>query len=210
VHVACNAMTKFIYQIVIILFFSFHATGQVKILNPIKIPLAGQLDSIRLAVSTFCTGDTIINSKANFDLRIYRFMAFGDKKLIRITTLDRYNLKIDLYSLTTYKDSLLYHKSFTSWGTDLKTKGLLQKYDILNLINLDYTFIIANSLPRANDGNQYYVEAKVGQKFTFKEFDNPEIYSQHFADKVYQAKVFTNFIKELETILEIKISEPEL
>lgn len=184
--------------------------GQVKIIQPTNIPIAGQFDSLRLIASKFCIGDTIINSKANFDLRIYRFMAFGDYKVIRISTLNRHSLAIDIYSLTQHKDSLIYHKSFSSLEVDLKAKELVNKYDIFNISNLDYDFIVANSFPNANDGNIYEVEAKIGKDFTYKEFDNPEIYSLHFGDKAKQAKVFTNFIKELEKLLDIKISEPEI
>ena len=184
--------------------------GQVKIIQPTNIPIARQLDSLRLVASKFCFGDTIISSKANFDLRIYRFMAFGDYKVIRISTLNRLSLAIDIYSLTQHKDSLIYHKLFSSTGFDLKTKELLNKYDIFNLPNLDYDFTVANSLPRANDGNIYEVEAKFGKDFIYKEFDNPEIYSLHYSDKAKQAKVFTDFIKELEKLLDINISEPEI
>ena len=143
-------------------------------------------------------------------MRIYRFMAFGDYKVIRISTLNRHSLAVDIYSLNQRKDSLIYHKKFTSIGIDLKAKELVNKYDILNTPNLDYDFIVANSLPRANDGNIYEVEAKIGKDFTYKEFDNPEIYSLHFGDKAKQAKVFADFIKELEKLLDIKISEPEI
>jgi hypothetical protein len=160
--------------------------------------------------SNFCIGDIIVDSKANFDLRIYRFMAFGDYKVIRISTLNRYSLQIDIYSLNRWKDSLIYHKSFTSWGTDLRAKALVNKYDILNLPNLDYDFIVANSLPRANDGNMYEIEAKVGKDFTFKTFDNPEIYALHFGNRAKQANVFSAFIQELEKLVGIKISEPEI
>jgi hypothetical protein len=184
--------------------------GQVKIIQPTNIPIAGQFDSLRLVASKFSIGDTIINSKVNFDLRIYRFMAFGDYKVIRISTLSRHRLAINIYSLTQRKDSLIYHKSFSSIGIDLKVKELVKKYDILNIPNLNYDFIVANSLPRANDGNIYSVEAKVGNDFTYKEYDNPEIYSLHFSDKAKQAKVFTDFIKDLERLLDIKISEPEI
>ena len=137
-------------------------------------------------------------------------MAFGDYKLIRISTLDKHNLIVDVYSLTPHKDSLLYHIKFNSWGTDLKVKELLSKFDILNLPDLNYDFVVRNSLPRVNDGNMYELEAKVGYHFTFKEFDNPEVYSKHFAEKATQANIFTEFIKGLEKILNIKISDPEL
>lgn len=203
-------MTKLNSLIILSCLLALKAVGQIKIIQPTNIPIAGQFDSLRLVASKFCIGDTIINSKANFDLRIYRFMAFGDYKVIRISTLNKHNLAIDIYSLTQRKDSLIYHKAFASIGIDLKAKELVNKYDILNTPNLDYDFIVANSLPRANDGNIYEVEAKIGKDFTYKEFDNPEIYSLHFGDKAKQAKVFADFIKELEKLLDVKISEPEI
>jgi hypothetical protein len=184
--------------------------GQVKISKPVNIPVTGQFDSIRLVASKLCIGDTITNSKANFDLRIYRFMAFGDYKIIRISTCDSYNLKADVYSLNRGNDSLIYHKTFYSWGTDLKLKELVNKYDILNVADLDNKFVTANSLPTTNDGNMYEIEAKVGKSFTYKQFDNPEVYAKHFADKTKQAIVFADFIKQLENILDVKISEPEI
>jgi len=203
-------MTKLNSLIILSCLLALKTAGQVKIIQPTNIPIARQLDSLRLVASKFCFGDTIISSKANFDLRIYRFMAFGDYKVIRISTLNRLSLAIDIYSLTQHKDSLIYHKLFSSTGFDLKTKELLNKYDIFNLPNLDYDFTVANSLPRANDGNIYEVEAKFGKDFIYKEFDNPEIYSLHYSDKAKQAKVFTDFIKELEKLLDINISEPEI
>lgn len=208
--VTCNAMTKLKILIILSCFFTLKTAGQVKINKPVNIPIAGQFDSIRLAASKVCIGDTIINSKTNFDLRIYRFMAFGDYKIIRISTFDKKNLKADVYSLNRGNDSLIYHKTFYSSGTDLKHKELVSKYDILNIADLDYDFAVANSLPTVNDGNIYEIEAKVGKNFTYKQFDNPEVYARHFADKTKQAIVFTDFIKQLEKILGIRISEPEI
>jgi hypothetical protein len=203
-------MTKLNILIILSCLLALKTAGQVKINKPVNIPVTGQFDSIRLVASKLCIGDTITNSKANFDLRIYRFMAFGDYKIIRISTCDRYNFKADVYSLNRGNDSLIYHKTFYSWGTGLKLKEVVNKYDILNVADLDYEFVTANSLPRTNDGNIYKIEAKVGRNFTYKQFDNPEVYAKHFTDKTKQAIVFADFIKQLEKILDIKISEPEI
>jgi hypothetical protein len=190
--------------------FSLNCAGQIKIVKPVDIPLTGQFDSTRLAASKFCFGNIIIKSEANFDLRIYRFMAFGDYKIMRISTHDKYNLRIDIYSLNFGRDSLISHKYFKNTGTGQKIKNLVIKYDILNLPNLDSDYLLTNSLPIANDGNIYEVEAKVGNRFTYKVFDNPEIYSEYFPDKAQQATDFVNFIKELQKLFNIKISDPEL
>lgn len=208
--VTCNAMAKLCYLIIFPILGFLNANGQVKIVNPTNIPLGGQFDSIRIKASKFIIVDNIINSKADFDLRIYRFMAFGDYKLIRISTYNKNNLKIDIYSLNRWEDSLIYHKSLSSSKSGSKAKELINKNDILNIPNLDFDFIKENSLPIINDGNIYEVEAKVGRSFTFKEFNNPETYSQHSADIAKQSKIFMNFIKKLEKMLEVKISEPEL
>lgn len=203
-------MTKLKSLIILPCLLALTAVGQVRIITPTTIPVTGQLDSIRLTASKFCIGNTITNSKANFDLRIYRFLAFGDYKVIRISTFNRSSLAIDIYSLSQRKDSLIYHKAFTSIGIDLKAKALISKFDILNVPNLDHDFILANALPVLVDGTIYEVEAKVGNTFTYKKFNNPELYSLHFEDIAKQANVFAGFIKELEKSLGIKISEPEL
>ncbi len=209
-NVTCNAMTKLKIVIIFSIFIALKTAGQVKIYKPVNIPITGPFDSIRLAASKFCIGDTIINSEENFDLRIYRFMAFGDYKIIRISTINKKNLKAEVYSLNRGKDSLIYQRTFYSSGVDLKLKKLISKYDILNIASLDYDFALANSLPTVRDGNIYEIEAKVGKDFTYKEFDNPEVYARHFAHKTKQAIVFTDFIKQLERILGIRISEPEI
>lgn len=54
------------------------------------------------------------------------------------------------------------------------------------------------------------LEAKVGKNFTYQQFDNPEVYSKYFADKTKQAIVFADFVKKLEKIVAINISEPEI
>ncbi len=203
-------MTKLNILVILSCLLALKTAGQVKINKPVNIPVTGQFDSIRLVASKLCIGDTITNSKANFDLRIYCFMAFGDYKIIRISTFDRYNLKADVYRLNRGNDSVIYHKIFYSLGTDLKLKEVVSKYDILNVADLDYEFVTANSLPRINDGNMYEIEAKVGKFFTYKQFDNPEVYAKHFAEKAKQAIVFSGFIKHLEKMLDIKISEPEI
>jgi hypothetical protein len=86
-------------------------------------------------------------------------------------------------------------------STDTKLKSLLNKHDILNLEDLNYSFISKNNLLIVNDGNTYYIEAKVGNNFTFKEFDNPEMYLKIDKTKVYQAQVFNGFITELEKLI---------
>ncbi|MBX2925453.1 MAG: hypothetical protein KF746_24865 [Chitinophagaceae bacterium] len=136
-------------------------------------------------------------------------MAFGDRKLIRVSTFEKYKLKVDVYSLTAYKDSLVYHKTYNDSNENGKIKELFKKYDILNIASLNYDFISRNDLPRVNDGNMYEIEVKVDNNFTYKEFDNPEVYAKHFANKAKQAATFTSFIRDLEKMLNVKISEPE-
>lgn len=139
--------------------------GQVKTDKPVNMPTTGQFDLIRLVASKVCMGDAIINSKANFDLRIYRFMAFGDYKIIKISTFDKYNLRADVYSLNRSNNTIIYHKTFCSWGTDLKLKELVNKYDILNAADLDYKFVTTNSLPTVNDGNIYEIGSESRKEF---------------------------------------------
>ncbi|MFC4263973.1 hypothetical protein ACFOWM_13870 [Ferruginibacter yonginensis] len=147
----------------------------------------------------------ITESKANVDIRIYRFMAFGDKKLIRISTLNKDNLFLEIFSVENYADSIIYDKKFDSWGANLKSKEMTSKYNVLNLPNLDYDFITSKQLATVNDGNIYYVEAKIGKNFTFLTFENPEIYAKHFSEQVPQAAPFVKFISDIEKLTNTKI-----
>lgn len=132
-------------------------------------------------------------------------MAFGDKKLIRISTLNKDSLFLEIFSVANYADSIIYDKKFDSWGADLKSKDIISKYNVLNSPDLDYDFITSNQLATVNDGNVYYVEAKIGKDFTFLTFENPEIYAKHFSEKVPQANPFVKFISDIEKLTNTKI-----
>lgn len=43
------------------------------------------------------------------------------------------------------------------------------------------------------DGNEYYIEIKIGNKFRVYEFDNPDKYSSYY-DNVNEFKDFANII----------------
>ena len=193
-------MRKQSTTLIILTFLNLSVLGQLKINSARPIPFSSQFDSTRIRLSKLCLSDLITESKANVDIRIYRFMAFGDKKLIRISTLSKDNLFLEIFSVANYADSIIYDKKFDNWRTGLKSKAIISKYNVLNLPDLDYDFIRSKQLATVNDGNVYYVEAKIGRDFTFLTFENPEIYAKHFSDQVPQAKSFVKFIRDFEKL----------
>ena len=205
---ACKAMRPLIF---ILLFTLQHPTfGQFKVKNPKPIVYHDNIDSFRVNFSNFCLGQSILKSEISTDIRIYRFQAFGDMKLIRIYNINKHTLGIDIYSSLPYKDSLLFHKTFRTVSLDKAIRVLFKKLDPLNLPTLDYDYVSSRQMPSVNYGNWYTVEAKVGNIFSYQEFNNPEVYALHYSDKLIQAKPFTEFVKGVEKLTGIKIIDAEI
>ena len=119
-NVACNAMTKQSSILIILTFLSLSVFGQLKINKARPIPFSSQFDSIRIHLSKFCLSNLVTESKANVDIRIYRFMAFGEKKLSNLNT-NKDNLLLEIFMLQIMQTALSMTKSSTVGDRLVKT-----------------------------------------------------------------------------------------
>jgi hypothetical protein len=183
--------------------------GQFLISKPVPVRYSDEIDSLRLRFSNFLIGNSILESKDSIDIRIYRFQAFGDYKVIRIYGKNEHDLKADMYSSLMHTDTLRYHKKFESKLYSRKLHQLINKTGLLNIESFDFEYLIRHQMAQTRDGNMYEIESKVKDKYHYQNFVNPEVYAKYFTKKSAGAVQFSRFIKSLERMMGIKISEIE-